>query len=110
MIHVIATVHLKSGKRDDFLRELMSIVPLVCAEQGCLEYSPSLDLKTSLPTQAVPREDVVVIVERWESMECLEAHLVAPHMLQYRSKVRDFIASVQLQILQPVKSAPAVRP
>ena len=48
------------------------------------------------------RENVVVIVERWESLSHLEAHLVAPHMMEYRPKVREFISRVGLQILEPV--------
>jgi quinol monooxygenase YgiN len=102
MIHVIATVQLHPGKRAQFLTELLAVVPKVRAEQGCLEYTPTSDLETSLPTQGSPREDTVIIVERWVSMECLEAHLIAPHMLEYRPKVRDCIARVGLQILKPI--------
>lgn len=102
MIHVLATVELKSGTRDKFLAELKRIVPLVRAEAGCVEYSPAVDAETTLSTQGEVRNDVVVIVERWEGMEALEAHLIAPHMLEYRTKVREFVVRVGLQILEPV--------
>ncbi len=102
MIHVLATVELQPGTRDKFLAEVRQVVPKVRAEQGCLEYTPTIDAETSLPVQGAARENVVVIVERWESLEHLEAHLIAPHMLEYRPKVRDFISRVSLQILEPV--------
>lgn len=44
----------------------------------------------------------MTIVERWESLDALKAHLEAPHMLEYRQKVKDFVKEVKLQILQPV--------
>jgi quinol monooxygenase YgiN len=102
MIHVLATIKLHPGHRDDFLVELKKVVPLVRAEQGCLDYTPAVDAETTLPAQEPQRSDVVVIVEKWESLPALEAHLVAPHMMEYRPKVRDMIANVSLQILEPV--------
>ena len=102
MIHVLATVELQPGTREKFLAELRQVVPKVRAEQGCVEYTPTVDAETSLPVQGDRRENVVVIVERWESLQHLEAHLVAPHMMEYRPKVREFISRVGLQILEPV--------
>ena len=102
MIHVIATIELHPGRRDAFLVELRNILAPVRAEAGCLDYLPTVDAETTLPAQATPRTDTVVIVERWENLEALEDHLVAPHMIEYRSRVRDMIAQVSLQILQPV--------
>jgi quinol monooxygenase YgiN len=103
MIHVLATIYLQPGTRGMFLAELMQVVPHVRAEQGCHEYTPTVDVATNLPTQHATRDDVVVIVERWENMEALERHLVAPHMIAYRPKVREYIARVDLQILEPAR-------
>ncbi len=103
MIHVLATVELHLGTRERFLAELLQVAPLVRAEAGCHEYTPTVDAETSLPVQGERRDAVVVIVERWESMAALEAHLVAPHMMEYRPKVREFISRVSLQILEPVE-------
>jgi quinol monooxygenase YgiN len=102
MIHVLATVELQPGVRHKFLAELRQVAPKVLAEQGCVEYTPTIDAETSLPAQGARRENVVVIVERWESLEHLEAHLIAPHMMEYRPKVREFISRVGLQILESV--------
>jgi len=44
---------------------------------------------------------VVTIVEKWESLEALMAHAAAPHMTEYRAKVKDIVVGSALQILQP---------
>lgn len=103
MIIVLATIELHPGKRPEFLAEFRKIVPLVRAEQGCLEYFPAIDTVSGLPVQGPAREDVVVVVEKWESVAALEAHLIAPHMMEYRPKVKAFVNKVALQILSPAE-------
>ncbi len=48
------------------------------------------------------RDNVVTIVERWESLAALETHMQAPHMTAYRVRVKDLVKRVQLQVLHPV--------
>ena len=102
MIHVIATIEIAPGKREAFLAEFRRVVPLVRAEAGCLEYGPAVDVASGLAGQGPPRADVVTVVEKWESLDALRAHLGAPHMLEYRGRVKDLVAGVRLQVLQPV--------
>jgi quinol monooxygenase YgiN len=101
MIHVIATVRAKPDMRDALLEHFHRLVPQVRAEQGCLEYGPAVDLPTDLPAQGPVDGDVMIVLERWESLEALKAHLVAPHMLSYRQAVADLVDGVSLKILQP---------
>lgn len=101
MIFVLATVQLHAGKRQEFLEHFHRLVPFVHAEEGCIEYGPTIDVETTLKNQGPVRPDTVVIVEKWSSMEALEQHLIAPHMMDYRQKVRDLILQVNLQILTP---------
>ena len=101
MIHVIAAIELVEGKRDAFLEEFRKLVPLVHDEQGCLEYGPTIDFETNLPAQDGVRPNVVTVVEKWESIEALEAHLVAPHMVDYRGRVKEMVVDTKLQVLQP---------
>jgi quinol monooxygenase YgiN len=103
MIIVLATIELHPGKRPQFLDEFSKIVSDVRAESGCHEYFPAVDTVSGLPVQGPAREDVVVVVEKWESVKALEAHLIAPHMMEYRPKVKDFVKKVQLQILSPAE-------
>jgi len=101
MIHVIASIEVAEGKRDAFLAEFHNNVPNVKAEAGCMDYGPAIDLPTGIGAQIPIRENVVTIIERWESLDVLNAHLAAPHMATYRDKVKDLVKGATLQILQP---------
>ena len=101
MIYVIATIEVKPGKRAAFLTEFHRNVPNVLAEKGCIEYGPTVDLKTEIKTQIPLRADVVTIVEKWDSLQALQAHLVAPHMPVYRERVKEIVVGSKLQILEP---------
>jgi quinol monooxygenase YgiN len=102
MIHVIATVELVPGKKDQFLAALRDNLPHVLAEDGCVEYTPTADVSSSIGIQVPVRPDVVTIVERWRDMPALQAHLAAPHMIAYRVRVKEFVSRVSLQLLEPV--------
>ena len=102
MIHVIATVEVAEGRRDDFLDRFGRVVPLVRAETGCLEYGPAIDAATDIAAQQPVRNNVVVVVEQWESLEALNDHLVAPHMAEYRTSVKDLVVSTSLRVLEPL--------
>src|SRR3990172_2140971 len=102
MIHVIATIRTAAGRRDDFLAAFRELVPLVRAEAGCLEYGPAVDLETPISGLPPNRDDVVTVVEKWESLAALQDHLAAPHMLRYREKVKDLVAGLGIRVLQPM--------
>lgn len=101
MICVIATIQVAEGRRGEFLEEFAKIVPLVREETGCIEYAPMVDIPTELDAQAEPAESVVFIVEKWESLDALEAHLMAPHMLEYRKRVKELVTGSEIRILEP---------
>ena len=92
---------LKPGTRDAFLREFHRNVPNVRAEKGCIEYGPTVDIQSGIKTQIPLREHVVTVVEQWESLEALQAHVAAPHMAAYRERVKDLVVRVSLQVLEP---------
>ena len=99
MINVIASICVKTGRLSDFLEIFKSIVPNVREERGCIEYFPSVDIDADLPPQRLD-ENVVTIIEKWESLEALRDHLKAPHMLAYKEKVKDIVEDVSLKVLQ----------
>jgi quinol monooxygenase YgiN len=102
MVHVIATITLHPGTRPAFLEVFRWLMPQVRDEPGCVEYQGTVDVPTTIPVQDAPRPDVVTVVEKWESLDALYAHLQAEHMTEYRSKVREFVRGVELQVLEPV--------
>lgn len=103
MINVIASICVKTGTLSDYLEILKANLSAVRKEKGCVEYVPMVDIDAKLPTQVFDK-NVVTILEKWESLEALHAHLGSPHMLDYREKVRNMVESVAVKVLQPVNS------
>ncbi len=99
MIHVLATIQLKPKCRTAFLEIFKANVPAVRRETGCIEYRPTVDCDAGLAAQQ--RDvDTVVIIEKWCDLEALRVHLAAPHMADYRARVKDMVQNVSLKILQ----------
>jgi quinol monooxygenase YgiN len=101
MICVLATIEVTPGRRDEFLKVFATLAPQVQAEAGCIEYRAMIDLPNSVPGQAPAQPDVVTIVEKWESVAALEAHLMAPHMHQFRKATEQLRRGIALRILEP---------
>ena len=100
MVYVIATIEVDPQRVGDFLAELRQNVPNVRGEAGCLQYEPTVDAATDISAQIPLRRGVVTIVEQWQSLAALQDHLKAPHMTQYRQRVKEMIRGVSLQVLE----------
>jgi quinol monooxygenase YgiN len=101
MIHVIAVITAKPGKREEVLRHFRANVPAVRAEKGCIEYGAAVDADPALAVQTKYGADTFVVVEKWESVDALKAHAAAPHMAAYGAKTKDLLASRVIHILSP---------
>jgi quinol monooxygenase YgiN len=101
MIHVIAVLTAKPGKREEILRHFRANVPAVRAEKGCIEYGAAVDAENALKFQTKWGPDTFLVIEKWESMEALQAHAAVPHMVAYAAKTRELMASRVIHILSP---------
>lgn len=101
MIHVIASIKIKPGCLNALMDVYKDFVPQVKAEDGCIAYTPTVDHDTDIPTQR-KEPDVVTIVELWESLAAFRAHLVAPHVVAYRERVKDIVDSVSIKVLNHI--------
>jgi len=101
MIHVIAVVTAKPGKREEVLQHFRANVPAVRAGKGCVEYGATVDAEPALPIQTRYGADTFVVVEKWDSLDALKAHAAAPHMAAYASKVKEMIAGRAIHVLSP---------
>lgn len=99
MVNVIASVRIKEGTLSNFLEILRANLPAVRKEQGCIEYTPAVDVDSGLERQHMDAR-VVTIVEKWESLEALHAHLATSHMVQFQEEVAAFVENVTLTVLQ----------
>jgi len=99
MIHVIALITAKPGKREEILKHARANLAAVRAEKGCIEYGPVIDAENALPFQTRLGPDTFMVVEKWESMDALKAHAAAPHMAAYGAKTKEHIATRVIHIL-----------
>jgi quinol monooxygenase YgiN len=101
VINVIASICVKTGTLSDYLEILKTNISAVRKEKGCVEYVPMVDIDAKLPPQ-VFNKNVVIILEKWESLEALHAHLGSTHMLDYRERVKNMVESVVVKVLREV--------
>ena len=101
MIHVLAIITAKPGKRDAILKEFRANMPTVHAEKGCIEYGSAVDAEGMGGFQTKFGPDAFVVIEKWESPDALKAHAAAPHMAAYAAKTKDMIASRVIHVLSP---------
>jgi quinol monooxygenase YgiN len=99
MIHVIATIQVKEGRLAEFIEIFKSNIPHVLKEAGCIEYMLTVDLLPGLPRQEVNRNSATVI-EKWDGVEALQAHLSTPHMAAYREKAKGLVENSSIRILK----------
>ena len=86
-LHVTYTA--KPGCREAFVRRIVTegILTAIRAEEGCLGYDYYFSAQD---------ENVVLLVERWESEAHVRVHLTQPHMAQLRTFKDDYIAKTVL--------------
>lgn len=99
MIFVIATSVLKPGCRPAFIDAVKANYAKVRAEDGCISYTLTGDFDSGFPVQEYCGENTLVFVECWQSIDHLKAHLAAPHMAEFKEKVKDMRISSNLKIL-----------
>ena len=102
MIHVVADLQIKSGNREKYLEAFNALVPEVLAEDGCISYGPTIDIDSGLDVQPPLNHDLVTVIEQWESVEHLQAHLAAPHMAEFfNGPAGQLIESISVRVTQP---------
>ena len=101
MIHVLAIITAKPGKREAILREFRANIPAVRAEKGCIEYGPAIDAEGIGGFQTKFGPDSFVVIEKWESADAFKAHAAAPHMAAYAAKTKEMIQNRIIHVLSP---------
>ena len=101
MIHVVAIIKTKPGKREEVLDAALANLASVRAEKGCIEYTPIVDAEFG-EFQTPIGDDSFIVSEEWQSDDCLRAHAKAPHMLEYAKKVGHLLESRTIHVLRAI--------
>lgn len=101
MLTIIAEIRTKSAgqHRQNVLAAFQKIIPTVLAEDGCHGYEPLIDHKSNASFQT-HEPDTIVMLEKWESVAHLEAHLATPHMQAHHEAVKDDVIDVKIKVLE----------
>ena len=82
LLTVIAYMRAAPGKRDELRAALEALIEPTSQEAGYVNY----DLH-----QGVEDPDAFFFYENWESGEHLDAHLAAPHLVEFAARIFELL-------------------
>ncbi|MDR3296524.1 MAG: antibiotic biosynthesis monooxygenase [Clostridiales Family XIII bacterium] len=94
MIKVVAKHLIKEGHTEDVLKVFRELVAETRKEDGCIAYGVHQKIEDPL---------VLTMLEEWESMEHLKAHMKTAHFVTLIPKTEAFYsAETEIDIYEPV--------
>ncbi len=91
MIIIVGSLSFPPGDRSDVVASLKEITELSRKDKGCVEYSWAEDLDAP---------NTFRFFECWESQDCLDAHLAAPHELAFGERHLSRITAATARMFQ----------
>ena len=83
-IRVVAREKIISGKRDEVIEKFLTeMVDTTRKEKGCISYDYHVDVDDA---------DVFAMIETWETMEDLQAHLKSEHFQRIIPQVGEYLS------------------
>lgn len=86
----------------EFLALGEELRPLVLMEKGCQAYEYTREIASPLGIQEPVEANRITLIERWESLDALKAHLETLHMKEAGLKMKDLRSSVVAKVLESV--------
>lgn len=102
MIHLVVTSVVKEGSFPEFLRLARELAGKVRRESGCVGYEFTVDVQSSIPVQEPVQANRVTLIEQWESLDALRAHLETPHMREAGPRMSTLRESVSIRVTRPI--------
>jgi quinol monooxygenase YgiN len=101
MVQLIVTVTTRPGRANDYVSAFADLAIQVRREQGCIEYDIYRD-STDKRFDNEVRPDVLMLCEKWESIEALQQHTRSSAALnKFREQVREIKVSSHYWLLTP---------
>ena len=88
--------------RAEYIAKTCAIVDTVRAEKGCCEYRLLGDAATDWEKPQRFGDRTLWMLEKWESIGALKAHLETPHMKAFGPTVRPMRANGTFHVLEDV--------
>lgn len=87
MIIVVSKSEIREGKLEEYKGIAARLVEETRKEAGCISYDLCQDVDNS---------NILTFVEKWESMQALDAHMQTPHFTEIVPKLREMRVSSEL--------------
>jgi len=84
----------------DYTGKTLAVVPTVRAEDGCRLYTLLKDAATDWEKPMRFGERTMWMLEKWDSVDALKAHLETPHMKAFGPSVRPMRISSTFHVLE----------
>jgi quinol monooxygenase YgiN len=102
MLHILVTMMVKEGRMKEFLAVCAELRPSVLREAGCQAYEYTRDAASPLGIQEPVEANRITLIERWESLDALKAHMGTPHMKEAGLKMKDLRTSVVARVVESI--------
>ena len=86
-----------------YAAKTLAVVPTVRAEDGCRMYTLLKDASTDWEKPMRFGERTMWMLEKWDSVDALKAHLETPHMKAFGPSVRPMRTASTFHVLESVK-------
>ena len=94
VIAVVARYRAVEGKADDVAAELKDYVPLVLAEDGCVDF---------IATRGLDDDHVFFLYEAYRDRAALDAHVTSEHYTEVAAaRIRPLLAEREVTLLAPL--------
>ena len=87
----------------DYAGRTLAVVPTVRAEDGCRMYTLLKDAATDWDKPMRFGERTMWMLEKWDSVDALKAHLETPHMKAFGPTVRPMRTASTFHVLESVR-------
>ena len=94
MIYVLATIETQPDKSAELIAGARGCIDATRREDGCISYDYVSDTE---------RPDTVMVVERWTTREALAAHMLMPHLQEWREKRKPLVLSTKVEIIHAAR-------
>ena len=110
MIYVVAIITAKPGQREKILEAARANIPAVLAEDGCIEYAPTVDAEGLGSFQTKFGDDTFVFVEKWRDAGAQGTRGGAAHGCVWRQGKRSDRESCHSRALAHVVKSTSPHP
>ncbi len=102
-VYVLCRFDLKpDASLANYIDKTLAVVPSVRAEDGCRMYTLLKDAETDWDKPMRFGERTMWMLEKWDSVDALKAHLDTPHMKAFGPSVRPMRSASTFHVLESV--------